>query len=62
MVAFLKIQADYDRAVMLWSCVNLHESVDSETRNHIELMLANVTENSLQRFLQLPSMPEKLLI
>jgi tetratricopeptide (TPR) repeat protein len=38
-----ELQGDLDRAVMLWSFVNLHESVDSETRNDTELMLANVT-------------------
>lgn len=39
-----ELQGDYERAVMLWSFVNLHESVDSETRNDTEMMLATVTD------------------
>jgi tetratricopeptide (TPR) repeat protein len=39
-----ELQGDYERAVMLWSFVNLHESVDSETRNDTESMLATVTD------------------
>jgi lipopolysaccharide biosynthesis regulator YciM len=37
-----EIQKDYERAVMLWSFVNLHESSDEEIRNETEKMLENI--------------------
>ena len=38
-----EIQEDYERAVMLWSFVNLHKSSDGETRNDTEKLMKNVT-------------------
>jgi hypothetical protein len=37
-------QGDLQRAVTVWSFINLHESVDGETRNDTELLLAEMID------------------